>query len=386
MVVVTRSIRALSLDGADRQHVQIEAGTKVKVLKRVGPNVVCSLGIPKFTSYLVIPANALVQAQEEEVEEERTEKAQLAFEKREIEKAEKLEEESLIVSERPEFTREEIQEPEVWAIEDFQLADVEELEEVALHKQHLTSEEFSDYLQDKIVSLDTPLAKRLKRILQKRTPDLSEDELQQKMREIYEQHADKEFIQRIQRGIEVEKKQVEEKVRPVKPSKIAPGGPMMFEIPPEARRMLPKRMKERYGRRPFGTLKIPGHEGRFQIEQIDPYSSITSLRDIKTMFYDQLGSPELAHRKAVQIITNENEIESNPMPINSRSGMSEITHEGYVIQRQYDQRKQDLDYIFFHPRRRSQTHPAGSTLKEAKEIVDTYVLGRVGEKETALAD
>ena len=372
MVVVTRSIQVLSLDGADRQHVHIEAGTKVKVLRRAGSNVVCSLGVPNFMSYLVIPANVLVQAQEEPEEKERTED-------------EDLETAELAVGERPELTREEIQEPEVWDVEDFQLADVEELEEVALHKQHLTSEEFSDYLQEKIVSLDTPLAKRLKRILQKRTPDLSEDELQQKMREIYEQHADKEFIQRIQRGIEVEKEQVEEKARPAKPSKAAPGEPITFEIPPEARRMLPKRMKERYGRRPFGTLNIPGHEGRFQIEQIDPYSSITSLRDIKTMFYDQLGSPELAHRKAMQIVTNENEIESNPMSINPRSGMSEITHEGYVIQRQYDQRKQDLDYVFFHPRRRSQVHPAGSTLKEAKEIVDTYVLGRVGEKESALA-
>lgn len=361
MAFVTRTIQAFAFDGASKNNICVQAGTNVNVRQKVGPNFICSMGIPGFTTFLIIPASDIhVTAQDDNEKEEVRE-----------------------VGERAERPREEIEEPEVW--QSLSAEDVVDLEDVALHKEHLTSEEFESYLTDKVMSLDSPLLQRLRRMLEKKDPNLSEDQIQVSLKEAYEKHADKQFIQRMQRGVEEEKRAKEEK-RKAKPApKAAPTpskkGPQEFKIPPEARRMLPQMMKEKYGQRPFGTLEIPGYPGRFQIEQLDRYSPIVGLTDLTTKFYDMLGSPEIAYRKALQIVTDEREMENNPMPVNRRSGLPEISHEGYVIQRQFDKDQKELDYVFFHPKRRSQVRPGAATLEETKTMVDDYILSRAGLRE-----
>ena len=366
MAVVARTIHAFSFDENGKDSVKVQAGTKVHAKQQVGPNFICSVGVPGLMTYLVIPASDLLFIAEKENDAEPSE---------------------LSLGERGEPTREEIEEPEVWG--KLSVEDEEDLEDVALHKEHLDVDEFKTYISNKVSSLDSSLLQRLHQMVSKQNPELSDDEINSRVQDSYEKHADQTFLRSL-------KKEVESEDRPEQEGKLAapPAGKtkaplkpedLKFEVPPEVLRAAPGVAKGKFGQKPFGNIPIPGQERRFVVTQIDPAYPMMGLMDTKTKYYEVFGGPDVASAKAFQIVQDEEEEKNNPMPTNKKSGMSEITHEGFIIQRKKDDKSKTMEYVFFSPRNRKQTNPGGNTLKETKEMVDTHVLGKAGLKEEPVA-
>ena len=193
MAVVSQTLQAFSFDGVgNKAQIQVQAGTEVRIVDKIRSNFVCVVGIPSFQSFLIIPAANLKITAEDQEEQQEDEDVTPE-----------------VGVQKPELSREDIEEPDPWAA--LSTDDVAELEEVAQHKEAFLSEEFDDYLSDKVTALDSPLLQRLRNFIVKKNPDLPDDQVVEKIKQAVASHATTEFIRTTKKDVAQEKKVREER-------------------------------------------------------------------------------------------------------------------------------------------------------------------------------
>ena len=398
MAIVSKALRVFAFDDKFRGGIDLKAGFVVRPFKMIDARrVFCVVGPESYHMNLIIPRDALIfQAQEEEKEEGptpvQTEKAFQQY----LQSPEAITEElgEVITPEvgehRPSDPTKEL---DVWEMpeEDETAADRAELAEAASQRKNLRAEEFDRFLQQKQQSAasKSKLMAKMRRKLKKRFPDDSNEQIEKRIHDAFLLSMDRQ-LQKSMRQIREEEGESEEedrledddqlkKMKERAKRKVNKGGkeetdpvPTTFQFSPEFMQKVPALLTE-LGFPYQSDVPIPGHEGRFVVESIDPNNpTISRLWDLKTNYMKTFGDPADTVRKAREIVAMEDELAKNPDPI--------VQHEGYTIERKIDEDEMTMQY-FFYPTDQPVITPqqGGNTLEDTKRMIDDLVLQKMGE-------
>jgi hypothetical protein len=249
--------------------------------------------------------------------------------------------------------------------------DEEEMFELARQQKVLSKSEFKRQLY----SGHTRMIKKMKTKLRKRFPDMSEDEMDSRIRYALLQSM-KRASERVQSAPDEPLLKPKAPAAPVAPTSPAAGeaAPEEFKVSPEAQRKIPMMLRNLKVNAP-AYLEIPGvPRTRFLATQQPGYSPAIRLQDRATGHEEIVGDPERVVPRAMEIVQMQNELDTVPMPINSRTKLPTIVHENYVIERHVNDLKKLLWYEFYPRGKPNERQVGPTTLEKTKEAVDELVM------------